>query len=268
MKNLFIEIWCANKSMQVQYGRDLLFISRLYSRFISDIKIDNLRKISIEIIESPDKAHIIPTHKLIKVCLFYKYLDLGVLINIKQKANLDEFFLDFVLESMMELSKKFHWPKEKFKDAYDKVIESKFKNEFVLLSQKLSNDKRYGALIIVNSTKEYVSIILEVNDKKQSHETTRIELAKIVYYIDEFSNIVHKIKWISNEELIVSNKDEEINFKFSVRNEFLEMFLTPKVHNEKYLQDELKLLNPDTSKEECLLINNKRIANLSSLREE
>jgi hypothetical protein len=268
MRNLFIEIWFTNKSMQVQYGRDLLFISRLYSRFISDVKIDNLRKISIEIIESPDKAHIIPTHKLTKVCVLNKHLDLSVLSEIKQETTLHEFFLDFVLESMMELSEKFHWPKEKFKEAYNKVIESKFKNEFVLLSQKHSNDKRYGASIIVNSNKEYVLIILELNDKKQCDETRRIELAKIVYNKDEFSNIVHKLKWVSNGELIVSNKDEEINFKFSVQNEIPEMFLTPKMHNEKYLQDELKLLNPSTSKEECLEINNKRIANLSSMQEE
>lgn len=258
----------ANETVQTQYGRDALFISRLYSRFISDIKIDNLRKISIEIIESPDKVHIIPTHKLTKVCVHYKYLEMSILSEMKQKATIDEFFLDFVLESMMELSEKFHWPKEKFKEAYNKIIESKFKNEFVLLSQKLSNDKRYGASIIINSIKEYVSIILELNDKKQCDETRIIELAKIVYYRDEFSNIVHKLKWVSNEELIVSNKDEEINFKFSVQNEVPEMFLTPKMHNEKYLQDELKLLNPGTSKEECLEINNKRIANLSSMQEE
>lgn len=268
MKYLFIEMGFANEAIQAQYGRDALFISRLYSRFIADIKIYNLRKISIEIIEYADKVHIIPTHKLTNVCVIYKYLDLSVLSEVKQETTICEFLLDFVLESIIELCEKYHWPKEKFKEAYDKVIESKFKNEFVLLSQKLSNDKRYGASIIVNSIKEYVSILLELNDKNQCDETRRIELAKIVYYRDEFSNIVHNLKWVSNEELIVSNKDEEINFKFSVQNEFPELFLTPKMHNEKYLKDELKLLNPSTSREECLEINNRRIANLSSMQEE
>jgi hypothetical protein len=268
MKYLFIEMGFASETIQTKYGRDALFISRLYSQFLSDVKIDNLRKISIEIIESPDKAHIIPTHKLTKVCVLYKHLDLSFLNEIKQESTLHEFFLDFVLESMMELSEKFQWPKDKFRYAYNKVIESKFINEFVLLSQKYSNDKRYGASIIVNSKKENVSIILELNDKNQIDQTRRIELAKIVYYKDDFSNIVHKIKWVSNCELIISNKDEEINFKFSVQDEIPEMFLTPKIHTEKYLRDELKLLNPNTSKEECLEINNKRIANLSSFQEE
>jgi len=268
MKYLFIEIGFANETIQTQYGRDALFISRLYSRFITDIKIDNLRKISVEIIDSADKVHVIPTHKLTNVCVLYKYLDLSILNELKQKKTIHKFLLDFVLESMIELSEKFHWPKENFKDAYDKVIDCEFKNEFVLLTKKLSKDKRYGASIIVNNTKEYVSIILELNDKNHFDETRRIELTKIVYYRDEFSNIVHKLKWISNEELIVSNKDEEINFKFSVHNEVPELFLTPKMHNEKYLKDELKLLNPSTSKEECLEINNRRILKLSSMQEE
>lgn len=265
MKYLFLEMGFANKSIQTQYGRHALFVSRLYSRFISDVKIDNLRKISIEIIESSDKTHIIPAHKLTKVCVFYKHLDLSVLSKIKQETTIYGFFLDFVLESMIELSEKFHWPKEKFKNAYIRVIESKFKNEFILLSQKFSNDKRYGASIIVNSKRDYDSMILEVKDKKQHDETRRIELARIVYYRDEFSNIVHKLKWVSNEDLIISNKDEEINFKFSVQNEVPEIFITPKVHNEKYLLDELKLLNPNTSKEDRIEINNKRIEKFSSM---
>ena len=262
---MFIEIWFADKSMQAQYGRDLLFISRLFSRFISDISIDDLRKISIEIVDSPDKAHVISTHKLTKVCVLYKHLNLPVLSDIKNEIAIYELFLDFVLEGLIELSEQFKWPIEKFKDAYDKVIESKFKNEFVLISKKYSNDKRYGASIIVNSTKEFISINIELNDKKQLDEIRRIELAKIVFFKDDFSNIVHKLKWIGNEELIVTNKDEEISFRYSVREGAPELFLTPKIHDEKYLQDELKLLNPETSKEEFLAINNRRIAILSSM---
>lgn len=268
MRNLFIEIWFANKSTQIQYGKDLLFISRLYSRFISDVEIVNLRKISIEIIDFSNKSHIIPTHKLTKVCVLYKYLDYSILNNIKQESIKCMFFLDFLLESIMELAEIFDWPKEKFKEAYNMVIETKFKNEFVLLSQKLSNDKRYGASIIVNNNQEYVSFILELKDNKLSDETRKIEFLRIVYYTDEFSNIIHKFKWVNNEELIISNKEGEINFKFSVHKGFSEIFLAPKVHDEKFLLDELKLLNSDTSKEERFEINNKRIANHSSMQEE
>jgi hypothetical protein len=60
------------------------------------------------------------------------------------------------------------------------------------------------------------------------------------------------LKWINNEEVLISNRAEEINFRFSVSNEKVELFLTPRVHDEEFLQNELILLNPNTPKEESL----------------
>jgi hypothetical protein len=266
MKRLFLEIGYADEDKQKQYGRDLLFLSRLFSRFINDVKIDNLRKIAIQLVDSPNKAHIIPANKLILVCLIYEYYDLENYNNEPTKLGKYKILLDLLLNTLQKTSEKFNWPKEPFEDAYSKVIKFGFNNEYVLLQPKLSKDRRFSGSIIANHTQEYVSIIVELIDKKQEGAIKKLELLKVVYFKDDFSDIVHTIKWINNEEFIISNKDGEINFKYSLRNEVLEMFLTPRIHDEKYLQDELKLLNPETSEEEYLEINNWRIANLNSLR--
>ncbi len=261
MKRLFLEIGYADEDKQMQHGRNLLFLSRLYSRFISDVKIENLRKIAIQLVDSPDKAHIIPTNKLILVCLIYEYYNLENYNNEPTKLGKLKILLDLVLNTLLKTSEKFNWPKELFQDAYGKVLKSGFVNEYTLLQPRLSKDRRFIASIIANHTQEYVSIIIELIDKKQENAIKKVELIKVVYFKDDFSDILHMLKWINNEEFIISNKDGEINFKFSVRNEVPEMYLTPRIHDEKYLQDELRLLNPETSQEEYLEINKRRIEN-------
>ncbi len=266
MSKLFIELGFSGKDQQVKYSQEFVFISKLYSRFISDVKIENLRKIAIQLVNSHDAAHIIPTNKLTKVCLVYRYFEWQNLENEVLETNRYKILLDLILDTILEISVKFNWPVEPFKNAYSEATKTGFKNEYVLLAPKLSNDRRYSASLVVVRDKEYSSIFIQLIDTKHESEIKIIELIKISFYEDDLSNIAKNLKWINNEEFVISNKEEEINFKYSVKNNVAEMFLTPRTHEEKYLQDELKLLNPETSKEEYIEINNKRIANLSSLK--
>jgi len=264
MNGLFLELGYTDKEKQVKYSKEFIFISKLYSRFISGVKIENLRKIAIQLVNSPDAAHIIPTNKLTKVCLIYRYFDLKNYENETSETNRYKILLDLILDALLEMSEKFNWPKEAFKNAYSEVTKSEFKNEYVLLAPKLSNDRRYSASLVVVRDKEYSSIFIELIDKKYEGGIKKIELIKISFYEDDLSNIAKSLKWVNNEEFVISNREEEINFKYSIQKNVSEMFLTPRTHDEKYLQDELKLINPETFQEEYLNINNRRLANLSS----
>lgn len=266
MSKLFIELGFSDKDKQVKYSQEFLYVSKLYSRFISDVKIENLRKIAIQLVNSHDAAHIIPTNKLTKVCLVYRYFEWQNLENEALEINRYKILLDLILDAILEISGKFNWPVEPFKNAYLEVTKTGFKNEYVLLAPKLSNDRRYSASLVVARDKEYSSIFIELIDKKHEGEIKKIELIKISFYEDDLSNIAKSLKWVNNEEFVISNREEEINFKYSILKNVSEMFLTPRTHDEKYLQDELKLLNPETSKEEYLEINNNRITNLSSMK--
>ncbi len=262
MSKLFLELGFSDEDKQVKYSQECLFISKLYSRFISDVKIENLRKIAIQLVNSHDAAYIIPTNKLTKVCLVYRYFEWKNFENESLEANRYKILLDLILDTLLEMAGKFNWPVEPFKNAYLEVTKTDFKNEYVLLAPKLSSDRRYSTSLVVVREKEYSSIFIELIDKKHECEIKKFELIKVSFYEDDLSCVVKSLKWINNEEFVVSNKDGEINFKYSTQNNILEMFLTPQTHDEKYLQDELKLLNPETSKEEYLEINNKRIAAL------
>lgn len=256
MKYLFLEMIFADKVISTKFSKYAIFVSRLYSRLISEIKIVDLRKITIEIIDDPKRNHVIPTHKLTKVCLISKYFDLTQLNSLDDQREIHQLLLEFIFQSILEFAEKFDWPLSQFKLAYDKVIELDFKNEFVLISNKYSKDRKYSASIIVNSLQEHISIRIEIEGKKSK----KIELIKIVYYFDDFSNIIYKLKWINSDEIIVSNKDEEINFIVFIDKEISEIYLTPKIHDEVFLKDEIKRINPNTSIKERIDITNKRLS--------
>lgn len=266
MNGLFIEIGYLDKNNLLKHSKEFIYISKLYSRFISDVKIVNLRKIDIQLVNSQDSTRIINSNQLTKVCLIYKYFDWQNFEKETIEINRFKIILDLILDTLLEFYKEFNWPIAEFRNAYSQVIQAGFRNEYVLLAPKVSKNKRYHASLVSVSSKEYNSIFIELTDVIKENETKRFELMKISMYEEDLSIIAKTLKWINNDEFIISNKDKEINFKVSIGSELPELFLTPRIHDERYLLDELKLLDPETSPEEYLLINNRRIANLSSLK--
>lgn len=266
MNGLFLEIGYLDKSNLLKHSKEFIYISKLYSRFISDVKIVNLRKIDIQLVNSQDSTRIINSNQLTKVCLIYKYFDWQNFEKETIEINRFKIILDLILDTLLEFYKEFNWPIAEFRNAYSQVIQAGFRNEYVLLAPKVSKNKRYHASLVGVSSIEYNSIFIELTDVIKENETKRFELMKISMYEEDLSIIAKTLKWINNDEFIISNKDKEINFKVSIGSELPELFLTPRIHDERYLLDELKLLDPETSPEEYLLINNRRIANLSSLK--
>ncbi len=259
MSKLFIELGTAEGHCETKFGNELIFISRIYSRFINKIKIENLNKISIQIEYPGFPNRIIPPSKLIKVCVFYKNFDWKILENEPLELNRYKTILDLILESILELAKKFNWPKEEFIKAYNEVCNTNFLDEFEIITPKFSKDKRFQASIKVNRNKDFCHVFTMLKEKTEDNEIQKIEILKTRFYEDNFSKIIKTLKWIDNDEFVVSNKDEEINFKYSIQTKKFDLLLTPKIHKMEYLQDELKLLNPFTSVEEFKMIINKRI---------
>jgi hypothetical protein len=262
MKKLFLEIGCRNNEKQKLYGKDLLFVSRLYSRFISDIKIEYLSKIAVEIVDFPDKTSIMPTHKLILVCVISEYFDFETLNMAKTKNEKYKLILDMLIKSLRKASKEFNWPQKLFENAYENVLETNFVNEYDLLKPKTSKCRRFIATIKANHNPDFISIFLEVTDKEHKGSPIKIDILNVVYFVDDFSEIIHGFKWIKNDELITYNKTKDINFKISLKTKSTELFLTPTINDESYLLDELKLINPNTPLTECIEINRRRLQEL------
>lgn len=263
MSKLFVEFGFSDIEKQIKYGKEFLFVARLYSRFISEINIKDLRKITIQLVNSNEKNRVIASNKMTKVCLIYRYFEWQSIDNEPLEKSRYKIILDLILDSILETSKKFNWPTEIFKNAYFQSIKSGFKNEYVLIPNKSSPDRRFIASLSVVVDKEYSSIFIHLIDKKNDNKIKIKKLISVSFYENDLSNIARSLKWNNNEEFIVSNNREEINFKFSVQRNVSEIFLTPQTNDENYLKEELKLLNPKTTKDEFLKIINRRIENLS-----
>jgi hypothetical protein len=245
------------KELVERYSKEMVFVSRLFTRFLSDWHPKNLRKITIFIIDSSQKEGTSSANSLTKVCLIYKYFE-WTSFN-KEESQIDKYkiLLDFMFKTLTEASKQFGWPVEVFTEAYSKVIASNFINEYPLLAPKPSPDKKHSASVSVRVDKDYSTIFLEVKDT--GGQIQKGELTKVTQQKDDFLSIVKNISWTDNNLLVISNEDNEINFKYSLEKQTAEIFLTPNIHDERYLLDELKLRNPSTSKEESLEIRRRRI---------
>jgi hypothetical protein len=265
MNNLFITLTAKNEPTELsvafknKYDKEAIFVSRFYSRLLTNCKIENLRRITIELVDSVNKEYVIPNNKQIKVCRIGKYFDLYVLSNELKQAERYKILLDIILISLLENSEKLNWPKEIFQNAYKTVLDTGFNNEYIIVKEKLSKDKIYGASIGVKVDIVSSSIFLLL-ENKLNMKTLQVELIKLSSYEDNFTDILKYVKWINNEELLISNKENEINIKFSVKTMQSEVFITPKVHTLDYLQDELQLLNPYTPQNKYLEILNKRMS--------
>lgn len=243
----------------MKFNPETIFVSRLFTRFISDWHPKNLLKIAILIVDSYEKKNIIPPNRFTKACAIYNHFELAKYDTERDQSNRYKLLLDFMLNTLIEASKQFNWPTEIFTEAYAKVISTNFTNEFSLLGAKWSPDKKRSASLSVRVDKHQSTIFLEIKDLNgQVQKKSVIEVAQ---HKDDF-NITQSIHWVDNNELIISNNDKEINFKYSLGHQALDVFFTPKIHDESYLQDELKLLSPSTPKAACLEIINKRIESI------
>lgn len=246
-----------------RYSTEMVFVARLFTRFLSDWHPKDLRKITIYIVDSNKKEGTSSANWLTKVCLIYKYFEWTSFNKEENQINRYKILLDFMSKTLTEASKQFGWPVEIFTEAYSKVIVSNFINEYLLVAPKSSPDKKHSASLSVRVDKDYSTIFLEVKDT--GGQIQKGVLTKVAQQQDEFLSIVKNIKWVDNNLLVISNKDNEINFKCSLENQTVEIFLTPNIHDERYLQDELKLIDPNTSKEEGLEIRSKRIEYMKNM---
>lgn len=245
-----------SKLLAEKYNEETIFVSRIFTRFLQGWRPKDLLKIAILIVDSHEKEMIIPPNRLTKACAIYRHFDWGAFDQESNQTNRYKILLDWVLVILERESSRFDWPVEVFTTAYNEVVASGFLNEYYLLQPKSSPDRNHSASLSVRIDRECSIIFLQISNAKG--DIKKQEIVKIAQYKDDFG-IAESVRWLDNNEIVVSNKDKELNFKYSLVSQTVEIFLDPKIHDEKYLQDELKLLSPSTSKEERLMIINNRI---------
>ncbi|MCF1752214.1 hypothetical protein [Mariniradius sediminis] len=259
MDRLFLETNISDKGRNSTFGREFIFVCRFFSRFLSEVRIENLSKILIEIIEPPQKAYLINTHKLTRVASARRFFNWKMIEEESSDKARFRIILDFLQFTVQELCNEFGWPVEGFDKAYSEVIRSDFRNEYVILTPKNSKNRKLSALVKVSTTTENNAISAEIFSKHDKKFKRKIHLTKCVFYKDDFSDLVKMLHWETDDLFIVSNKNKEIHFRVSVKEEKSEIVLSPRINSRDYLIEELKLSNPETSDQEANEILSKRL---------
>lgn len=245
----------SDDNSKVELQHEFAFISKFYSSFLSDLKVKDLRKIVIAINDPYTREGIEPSDKYIKVCVITKKLSYDNLIIENSEEKRLEFMLNYIHEILINCAQELRWPLDPFEFAYSKILELNYKFQYTLIREKYSKNRRYSISIEVDVLINYNLISLKITDfKSDLIKPFRFDLMKASVYVDDLSGIVKTFSWINNEEIVISNKEKEINFKFSILEKKLELFLTPTNNSEEYLLDEFKLFSAETSNEECLRI--------------
>lgn len=234
-----------------KFNREAQIISDLYSKMLPKSDIPNLRKISIEIVDSNDYENFFLPSNLIKVCRISKYFDIVGFLeneeNIRSKRILEMIFI-----SLTQACEEFGWDLNPFELAYNKVIEVNYSNKYLLWNKKtFSNDRKYkaGIQLDVNVSGAHLSILFFDKKDLLVNEVEVYNVEPNYFFIHK---IVGKAKWISNTEFMLSNKDEEIHFKASINSKESEVIITPISKTEQLLKSELIVYRANTSKEEKL----------------
>jgi hypothetical protein len=262
MYRLFLETVISEKGKTSIFGAEFIFVSRFYSRFLSNIRIPNLSKILIEIVEPPQKEHFINTYKLTRVASVRKYFEWKNLEDEISENSRFRIILEFIHATVLEMCGEFGWPIDVFNEANAEIIRSNFHNEFTLLSSKASKDRRLSASVKILATIDHCSIFLEASAKDDATLRKRIPLIECNFYEDDFSILVKTFRWENNDSLIVSNRDKEIHFKVSLDAGYAEMVFTPHINSLDYLVEDVKLLSPYTPSDEKDQIYENRLKSL------
>lgn len=247
MNSLFLELGSFEKEVQDKFGNDFSFVFRIYNRFISNVKIQDLRKIFIETFSTQESESIDFFDSL---CHIRKYIDWNVHFKVEGDFDRYKFILNFIQETILEICDRFDWPKDGFEDAYLKTINTGFINEYVLISPKTSKDRKHTAMVLVKSKADIVELFLVILNYRDKSVLKSLKLIDLPFYYDCFTDVVQSLHWLDDNEIVLSNIDKEINYRYILGRNELEMFFTPVYLDGDALKNKVKLWNPNLTVEE------------------
>ncbi len=127
----------------------------------------------------------------------------------------------------MQKCGKFQLDKAPFSNAYDKVIENNYQNQFIFNKLTFSKNRKHKAGIEINMTEEGAAINIIFTDKNENVLTRREVFRTQPHYFFVYQ-VIHSGKWLDNDKYIVSSKNKSVNFIASINSNKIETDIRPK----------------------------------------
>ncbi len=251
-----------NETDLQKYSKKVLYVLRLYNRFLDPIEIPKIDKLAIVLVDNSNKEHVIPSTPFTNVYAVYKLFPWDLFKNSTDEL---KFLLDQLLKIIEEyLTKEYNQNIELFIKAYEKTLEAGFSNEYLLSREKKSPNRKKTVQISVEENINFSTLLLNLKEI-ESNKVTKIDFFKINYMnTDEVKELTSNFKWLDNNVVEIKNKQKEIIFRIDVNVKKTDISFYPQIHTEEYLKDEIMLYNPATNIDKAKEILNKRLGGISS----
>ncbi len=238
MKTTQIQISCGerkdfNIEIRKQFNIEAGITAFLYQRNITK-KIKGLQKITIDLIKEKNITSIGNYKELEGVTWIFKSFDLKKYFGKTDKEQ-KIMILEILHNIILQMCEKFKIDKIPFVNAYEKVIENNYKNQYIFNRLTFSRNRKYKAGIEINMTKNGTKINILFTDKNENI-LKRNEIFKTFSHYYFVHQIIYSGKWLDNQKYIASSRNKNVNFIASINSLKTELKIKPKEKEKEILE--------------------------------
>lgn len=234
MKGLYLEIVCDVLSELESFKKkefNLLAnkVSSYYNKYIGEIKIKGLKKIRIDLTTKKEEYQFLPYFPGQPVSCIVNYYDFENYFNKIKIEDRQVEVLEQIHENVKIFCENLNFEIVPFEEAYYNSIIDLSREHIVSKTIKTIYNKKIGVKVELKSLLfgDYISILLVCTDK-DDNKGKEIEILKVQPNLYFVYTLIDKIKWTVNQELIITNVSEEIQFKISNALDHVELIYNPK----------------------------------------
>lgn len=186
-------------------------ISSMLERVFCNIKTKDCWKILIECVEVINEERIINLSGVCTVQVAFNPIEFFESSDYIKK----QITFKLLTEGIRKVIQEKNFNPNSFEEAFNMILKSDFRNEWVWKKPVRSPDKKYNAEILCIHGISKIDIYLIIRDK-DNNEVTRTKLISEIP--DEFAYVKHlgKIKWISNKRVMVTNRKEDYSWSIDI----------------------------------------------------
>lgn len=191
------------KEKRMNFRDEVRCIAELYLHHLGKFQTQETKKVTINCVEGIHNDEILNCDGFTEVDVgfdFRTYIECG-------KEEKKKFILEKLYEGVLKVGEAYKWEMSTLKQAYRSVVEGNYKNEYVW-KQKISPSRKYTAEIFCQHEIDKYAVTMNIK-ARNTEEFVKSELL-IVERPNEFVFVKHlgDLKWISNTDVILSNKNK------------------------------------------------------------
>lgn len=223
LEKIMIENQCTyEEACQIEYKKnawDILalfnkqsrYIVSLYYRFFEKYKTEDCKMIVIHLLKKVVDTRIINCDGIYEIQIQYDYNDFFKLSEYDKKKKI----LDLLKEGLDKIIKEKQWDRKAFDEAYKKVIEAEYINEWYWKKALRSPTKEYKAAVFCEHKKDVFDITIIITNKK-NYEVKRKKVLSLHPEELVFDSYLGKLKWISDDTVVLMNRFENEQWEVKI----------------------------------------------------